>query len=63
MANNENRAQYVALSNTIIGLVLLLGALLGWLDSVAGASGVLLLLALAGLLAVIKAWRLRDVSG
>lgn len=63
MANSENRAQYVAVSNTAIGVVLLLGALLGWLDSAAGTGSVLVLLAVFGTFAVVQAWRLPDVSG
>lgn len=54
MANQDNRAQYTAVSNTIIGIVLLLGILLGVLENFAGVEAVLGLLIL---LSVVAAWR------
>lgn len=63
MATADTRAQYVAVSNTAMGVVLLAGALLGWLDHLAGAPAVLALLSLMGLLAAWRAARLPDVSG
>ncbi|HEX7030635.1 MAG TPA: MFS transporter [Gammaproteobacteria bacterium] len=62
MAGDGKRAQYVAVSNTVMGFVLLAGILLGWLDHAAGAASVLVLLAVIGLLAAIHCWRLPDVS-
>lgn len=54
MATQENRAQYTAVSNTVIGVILLGGMLLGVLDQFAGTRMVLWLL--VGL-AVVAAWR------
>lgn len=62
MANQENRAQYTAVSNTVMGVLLLAGGLLGVIDQWFGTYTVLMLLvALSG----IAAWRalsLPDVS-
>ncbi|HEX6928596.1 MAG TPA: MFS transporter permease [Gammaproteobacteria bacterium] len=63
MAGSDRRAQYVAVSNTVMGVVLLAGVLLGWLDQVFGAAGVLVLLAALGVLAAIRCRRLPGVSG
>jgi hypothetical protein len=49
MAGDENRARYTALSNSLIGLVLLLGGVLGSLADAAGPAWTLI--ALAGLCA------------
>lgn len=62
MATAGNRAQYTAVSNTVIGLVLLLGMLLGWLDEAAGTPAVLALLAAIGILAVLRSLRLPNVT-
>lgn len=63
MAREDNRSQYVAVSNTIMGAVLLAGILLGWLDSVYGAGAVLALLAALGAIAALFCARLPNVSG
>ncbi len=62
MATSENRAQYTAVSNTVIGLFLFSGALLGWVDAVHGTASVLVLLAAFGVLAVWRCASLRSVS-
>lgn len=62
MATNENRATYVALSNTIIGIVMLAGGLVGVLADVYSVEAVILLLSV---LAVVAAWwnaSLKEVS-
>ncbi|HEX7046127.1 MAG TPA: MFS transporter permease [Gammaproteobacteria bacterium] len=63
MAGSEKRAQYVAVSNTVMGFVLLSGILLGWLDHAQGAASVLILLAVIGVLAAIRCRQLPQVSG
>ncbi|HEX6927664.1 MAG TPA: MFS transporter permease [Gammaproteobacteria bacterium] len=63
MATGETRAQYVAVSNTVMGFVLLSGLSLGVLDHAAGVVAVLLLLAGVGMAAAACCWRLPDVSG
>ncbi|WP_194756761.1 MFS transporter [Aliidiomarina indica] len=62
MANQENRAQYTAVSNTVIGIILLLGILLGVLDEFAGTHAVLTLLVFIGLIAGYRALRLPAVE-
>lgn len=62
MASAQNRAQYTAVSNTVIGVVLLLGILLGWLDETAGTPAVLALLAAIGMLAVLRSLRLPNAT-
>ncbi|QEA39289.1 MFS transporter [Pistricoccus aurantiacus] len=63
MADSENRALYVALSNTLTGvLMLLLGAVLGGLAQVMGTSWLLLVLAGFALAAAASAQRLPEVE-
>lgn len=62
MATSENRAQYTAVSNTVIGLFLFSGALLGWVDAVHGTASVLVLLAAFGVLAIWRSASLPSVS-
>lgn len=61
MATQENRAQLTAVSNTVIGVLLLLGILLGALDSWLGTHSVLLFLIVIGLIAGWRALRLPNV--
>lgn len=63
MATQENRAQLTAVSNTVMGVVLLAGLLLGWVDAVYGVAAVLWVLAAIGILATAAALKLPDVSG
>ncbi len=62
MASSENRAQYTAVSNTVIGLFLFSGAGLGVIDAAYGTASVLLFLALVGVLAVWRSLSLPSVS-
>ena len=62
MANEKNRATYVALSNTIIGIAMLTGGLIGILADVISIEFVILLLSI---IAFIAAWwnaRLKSVA-
>ncbi|MGM0526282.1 MAG: MFS transporter [Pseudomonadota bacterium] len=63
MANQKNRAQLTAVSNTVMGIILLAGIALGWLDAAFGAAAVLWFLVGIGLLALISSLSLPDVSG
>ncbi|MGM0629576.1 MAG: MFS transporter permease [Pseudomonadota bacterium] len=63
MANQDNRAQLTAVSNTVMGVVLLAGLLLGWVDAAYGVAAVLWVLAAIGVIATFSALRLPDVSG
>src|SRR5690606_29020028 len=62
MATQENRAQFTAVSNTVIGLVLLLGILLGVLDTYAGVGAVVVVLILLGVMAAVRAVSLPNVQ-
>lgn len=61
MANQDNRAQLTAVSNTVIGVLLLLGMALGALDAWLGTQSVLWLLILIGSLAGVRALSLPNV--
>lgn len=63
MATQDNRAQLTAVSNTVMGVILLAGILLGWLDAAYGVAAVLWFLVGIGLLAFISALALPNVSG
>lgn len=62
MATTETRAAYVAVSNTFIGVMLLLGGVFGWLASAAGPAAAIVVLSLLSALAAAAAWRLDDVQ-
>lgn len=62
MAGGGNRAQYTAVSNTVIGVFLLCGGALGWVDARYGTATVLALLAVLALAAVWSSLRLRPVN-
>ena len=63
MASGDNRAAYVALSNTVIGIAMLGAGFIGlighWLD----LTWLILLLALTSLIAALYARQLPEVSG
>ncbi|MDX1442407.1 MAG: MFS transporter permease [Gammaproteobacteria bacterium] len=62
MATTETRAQYTAVSNTVIGIFLLAGAGLGVIDAWLGTTAVLWFLAAVGVIAVIRSLSLPRVS-
>lgn len=62
MATQENRAQFTAVSNTVIGVLLLLGAGLGVVDTLLGTHAVLWLLIVIGSVAAWRAMRLPNVA-
>ncbi len=63
MASGENRAAYVAVSNTVIGVLMLVGGLVGLVGDWLGAAGTVLLLGLVSGLAAAYIRHLPDVSG
>lgn len=63
MATADNRAKYVAVSNTVIGVAMLGGGIIGVLADVFSVQVVIFLLSVIALLASIYIWRLPDVSG
>jgi predicted MFS family arabinose efflux permease len=62
MANADNRAAYVAVSNSVIGVAMLLGGLIGLLGDWLGIVVVIALLSVASLLAAQQSLRLPEVS-
>ena len=62
MASSETRAAYVAVSNTVIGCMMLAGGLIGFIGDWLGAAAILLLLGLLSLVAAVGATRLPQVS-
>ena len=62
MAGGNKRTDYVSVSNTIIGLVLLITGGISALASAISAEGVLLLLSLMGLVGAYLSYKLPDVE-
>ncbi len=62
MASSENRASYVAVSNTIIGIMMLFGGLIGLLGELFGTPATLLFLGLLSLVAAAYIFHLTEVS-
>jgi len=62
MADLETRAAYVAVSNTVIGVLMLAGGLFGALAQAAGVEFAILALAILALVASASAWRMREVQ-
>jgi hypothetical protein len=62
MATGENRAAYVAVSNTLIGLLMLAAGLIGLIGDVLGPEMIVLLLGVLSLLAVLYIRKLPEVS-
>lgn len=58
LAGGNKRTDYVSVSNTVIGALLLVTGALGLLEPAIGASGILLILALAGFAGIAVATRL-----
>lgn len=54
MATSDNRSQYTAVSNTVLGIFLLCGTGLGVLDTYLGTSAVLVLLLIVALAAILR---------
>ena len=63
MSDGNQRTNYVAVSNTVIGGLLLLTGALGALASLVSVPGTVLLLGLCGLLGAALSLRLKEVSG
>lgn len=62
MASAENRAAYVAVSNTVIGVLMLAGGLVGMLGDLWNTPAVIGVLSLVALLAVIQVYRMEEVQ-
>ncbi|MDF2181625.1 MFS transporter [Neptuniibacter sp. CAU 1671] len=62
MANTETRAAYTAVSNTVIGLMMLVGGLLGLIGDWLGPAAIVFLLSILALLAAVYIYRLPEIS-
>lgn len=62
LASGNKRTDYVAVSNTVIGIILLFSGFIGLLSSIIGLNGIILLLSIIGLLGIIMASRLPEVQ-
>ncbi|TVP55312.1 MAG: MFS transporter [Halomonadaceae bacterium] len=62
MAAGNQRTDYVAVSNTVIGVVLLLAGALGALASLVSVAAVIMMLGVMGAAGVVMAWRLPEVE-
>jgi len=62
LATAETRATYVAISNTVIGIAMLMGGAIGILAEVLAIQYVIVSLALVALVAAVYAWRLPEVT-
>ena len=62
MASGDNRAAYVAVSNTLIGVLMLAGGLIGLIGDWLGAAATVLVLGLLSLIAAAYSLKLPEVS-
>lgn len=62
LASGNKRTDYVAVSNTLIGIILLLSGSIGSFGSLIGVSGIILVLSIFGLIGVILASKLPEVQ-
>ncbi len=62
LAGGNKRTDYVAVSNSVIGVILLFTGFIGILSSIIGLNGIILLLAIVGLVGVFMASKLPDVT-
>jgi MFS family permease len=62
MATSDNRAQYVAISNTLIGIAMLIGGLIGVLAHTFGVAVLIMTLASISLLSTLYIAKLKDIT-
>jgi hypothetical protein len=62
LAQGNRRTDYVAVSNSVIGVVLLLAGLTGALTGVVGTAGVILVLSLMGLAGALMSAALPEIE-
>jgi hypothetical protein len=62
LAEGNKRTDYVAVSNTLIGVILLLSGSIGTLSSIIGVGGIILFLSLIGIVAIYLAKKLPEVQ-
>lgn len=62
LGTSDNRAAFVAVSNTVIGVAMLAAGFIGILGDLFGPALVVLILALSSFVAAVAAYRLKEVS-
>ncbi|RXJ86825.1 MFS transporter [Arcobacter sp. CECT 8985] len=62
LAEGNKRTDYVAVSNTLIGIILLFSGFIGVLSHIIGLNGIIFLLSIVGLIGVILALRLKEIE-
>lgn len=62
LAGGNKRTDYVAVSNSVIGVILLFTGFIGVLSSIIGLNGIILLLGIIGILGVYMASKLPEVT-
>ena len=62
LATAETRAPYVAVSNTVIGVLMLVGGLIGLIGDRLGPAAIVLILGVVSLCAAVYIRKLPDVS-
>jgi len=62
LAGGNKRTDYVAVSNTVIGIVLLFAGLIGILNSFIGLNGIILVLSLIGVIGIFLASKLPEIA-
>jgi hypothetical protein len=62
LASGQKRSDYVAVSNTVIGFILLLTGAVGALSSILPAEGIILVLSMMGLTGAVLAFRLPEAD-
>jgi len=62
LAGGNKRTDYVAVSNTVIGVVLLFAGFVGTLSSLIGLNGIILLLSVISVLGIILALKLPEIQ-
>ncbi|AXX91530.1 MFS transporter [Malaciobacter molluscorum LMG 25693] len=62
LAEGNKRTDYVAVSNTLIGIILLFSGFIGTLNSIIGLNGIILFLSVIGLIGVILALNLKEIE-
>ncbi|XOB60982.1 MFS transporter [Campylobacterota bacterium DY0563] len=62
LAEGNKRTDYVAVSNTLIGIILLFSGLIGTLSSIISLAGVILFLSILGVIGIVLAYNLPEIE-
>jgi len=62
LAEGNRRTDYVAVSNTLIGIILLFSGFIGSLNNLFGLSGIILFLSILGILGILLTYKLPEIE-